>query len=107
MEYLPHMPLHYEHMPESAYAHILRIWVTACIKWWATLTFNETELDMQRIEALWFLQVHRGRFFGDSIVIVTFSNRLTPVIWTDRQIDRQMDKANCLTLLHWMLMLGN
>jgi len=29
------------------------------LKWWTILIFNKTELDVQRIEALWLLQVHR------------------------------------------------
>jgi len=46
MEYLPHAPLHYEHVKGCAYARILDV--------------NKTELDTQKIEALWSPQVYSG-----------------------------------------------
>jgi len=30
---------------------------------WTIPTFKKTELGKQRIEVLWLLQVHRGRYF--------------------------------------------
>jgi len=46
MEHLPRAPLHYEHVKGSAYTCIFDL--------------NKTELDTQKIEALWSPQVHRG-----------------------------------------------
>jgi len=57
---------------------------------------NKTELDMQRTEVLWLLQVYRGRYFLDSNVTAAFSNPLTPHITWFQLTDRQMDKINCL-----------
>ena len=38
---------------------------------------NLKDLNMQRIDPLWYYQVHRHRFFLHFNVIVEFSNHLT------------------------------
>jgi len=53
----------------------------------------------ENIETVWLLQVHRGRFWGDSNVIVSFNpfNPVHHVIsfffhWTDRKTDGQTNR---------------
>jgi len=57
--------------------------------------FNKTELDIQRIEALWLLQVHNSRyvFLASNIA---FSNSLILYL-TYFSTDRQADKTKCFT----------
>lgn len=88
MEYLPCMPLrlHYELVPESAYACIFCVFeFSDCIR-------------MVDCTKLWFLRVHRGRYFLDSNVTVVFSNCVTLYIewfqWKDRRTNWLLNPAS-------------
>ena len=59
---------------------------------------TELALDMQRIEALCLLQVHRGSFFEFQCYchVSQSFNPIHHMISMDRQMDRQRDKQNRL-----------